>query len=56
LKIQVISFAIFIIDPVAVTYSWLQLQKRSIKKEVKQEIIAGIDKKRIGFFQFSNKD
>jgi hypothetical protein len=44
------------LTPVAVTYSWLQLQKRSIKKEVKQEIIAGIDKKELVFFQFSNKE
>jgi len=44
------------VTPVAVTYSWVQLQKRSIKKEVKQEIIAGIKKKDLVFFQFSNKD
>jgi len=58
LKIQVISFFLLfsLLTPVAVTYSWLQLKKRSIKKEVKQEIIAGIKKKELFFFQFSNQD
>ena len=58
LKIHVISFFLLfsLLTPVAATYSWLQLQKRSIKKEVKQEIIAGIKKKELVFFQFSNND
>jgi hypothetical protein len=39
---------IFIIDPVAVTYSWLQLQKDLLKKKLNVEIIKEL-KTGIGF-------
>ena len=58
MKIRLISFLLLfsLVAPFAVTQSWLQLQKRSIKKEVKKEMIAGINKSELVFFHFSNKE
>ena len=44
------------IVPAVVTYTWLQKHKRSVKREVKWKMIAGIDKNELVFFTFSNKD
>ena len=58
MKKQIISFFLLfaLVAPVAVTYSWLQVQKCAIKKEVKWDLIAGIEKKELVFFQFSNEE
>jgi len=58
LQKQVISFFLLfiLIVPAFVTYTWLQQHKRAIKREVKWEMIAGIDKSELVFFIFSNKD
>jgi hypothetical protein len=39
--------------PAVVTYTWLEHRKRSVKKEVKWKLIAGIDKKELVYFEFS---
>jgi hypothetical protein len=58
LKKQIISlFLLFIlVVPVVVTYTWLQQHKRTVKREVKWKMIAGIDKKELVFFKFSNEE
>ncbi len=55
MKKQIISivFLFILIVPAIATYSWLQQKKRAVKKEVKQEMIAGIDKSELVFFKFS---
>jgi 4-amino-4-deoxy-L-arabinose transferase-like glycosyltransferase len=57
-KNQLISFFLLfsLVTPVAVTYSWLQIQKHVIKKELKSDMIAGIEKKELVFFHFANKE
>jgi hypothetical protein len=58
LKKQVVSlFLLFLlISPAAVTYTWFQQRKQAVKKEVKWKMIAGIDKKELVFFKFSEKE
>lgn len=58
MKKQILSFILLfiLIVPVVVTYTWLQQHKRAVKREVKWNMIAGIDKKELVFFTFSNKD
>lgn len=58
MKKQVISFLLLFIltVPAVVTYSWLQMRKRAIRKEVKREIIAGINRSQLVFFEFSKKE
>ncbi len=42
-----ISLLICFIIPFAGTYSWLHYQKRSVRKKIKHEIIAGIEKEEL---------
>ncbi len=58
LKKQIIGlFLLFVlIVPAVATYSWLQHHKRIVKREVKWKMIAGVDKKELVFFKFSNQD
>ena len=42
--------------PVAGLFVWLQFEKRIIKREVKQMIIAGLEKKDLVFFSFSIRE
>jgi hypothetical protein len=45
-----------LIVPVVATYSWLQWHKCAVKKEVKSNMIVGINKKELVFFKFSNEE
>lgn len=45
-----------LIAPAVVTFSWLQQKKRAVKREVKWNMIAGIDKSELVFFKFSKVD
>lgn len=56
MKKQLISFILLfsLIVPVLATFSWLQLHKAAVKKEVKWNLIAGIKKNELVFFKFSN--
>ena len=58
MKKQITSlFLLFIlIVPAVATYTWLQLHKCAVKREVKCKMIAGIDKKELVFFKFSKKE
>lgn len=58
MKKQIIGlFLLFIlIVPAVVTYTWIQHHKYSIKREVKEKLIAGIDIQELVFFQFSNEE
>ena len=55
MKKQFISFLLLfiLIVPAVSTYFWLQQRKRIVKKEIKQEMIAGMDKSVLVFFKFS---
>ena len=44
------------IAPLAVTYTILQLQKKQIKKEVKWEIIAGLNKEELVLLKFTQEE
>jgi len=44
------------IAPLAVTYTILQLQKKQIKKEVKWEIIAGLNKEELVLLKFTHEE
>lgn len=58
MKKQLISFILLfiLIVPAVATYTWLRQHKRAVKREVKWNMIAGVDKKELVFFTFSNKD
>lgn len=58
MKKQYISiFLLFLlVTPAVVTYSWLQHRKRAVKKEVKRNMIAGIDKRELVLLKFANNE
>ena len=58
MKKQIISIILLflLIAPAVVTYTWIQQRKCAVKKEVKWEMIAGIDKKELVLLKFSNKE
>ncbi len=45
-----------LIVPAVVTYTWLHHHRRAVKREVKWKMIAGVDKKELVFFKFSNQE
>ncbi len=45
-----------LVDPVVATFTWLHYQKTIVKKEVKRQIIAGIDKDDLVLLKFSKKE
>lgn len=58
LKKQFVSlfFLLILLVPAVATYTWLQLHKSAIKKEVKWKMIAGIEKKELVYFEFSTHE
>ncbi|MEZ4787968.1 MAG: hypothetical protein R2790_08845 [Flavobacterium haoranii] len=58
MKTRAISLLLFIVLllPAVVTFSWLQHRKYVVKKEVKQTIIAGIDKKELQILKFHHQE
>lgn len=58
MKKQVVSLLLLfiLIVPIGTTYLWLHQRKRAVKKEVKWKLIAGLDKKELVFFAFSQKE
>ncbi|HLP64040.1 hypothetical protein [Flavobacterium sp.] len=58
MKKQVVSFFLLfvLIVPIGATYLWLHQRKRAVKKEIKWKMIAGLDKKELVYFAFSQKD
>jgi hypothetical protein len=58
LKTKIFSILLIIsfIVPTAITYSWLQYKKISIRNEVERKIEKGIDKKNIKILAFSKQE
>ncbi len=54
--IIVIVFSFLVIDPVLVTFTWLQHKKTTVKKEVKRQIEEGIDEDEIVLLTFSKEE
>lgn len=52
-KVAGISLLICLLSPIATTYLFFQFQKQQVKKEVKWQMIAGIDKDELVLLKFS---
>ena len=55
-KIISIILLFLLIAPAVVTYTWIQQRKLAVKKEVKWNMIAGIDKSELVLLKFSNEE
>lgn len=55
-RIASISLLICLLSPVAATYVFFQFQKYQIKKEAKQQMIAGIDKEELILLKFNKTE
>jgi len=55
-QISSIFLLLLLIAPAVVTYTWLQQRKRTVKKEVKWKMIAGIDKSELVLLKFSKAE
>lgn len=55
-QISSVVLLFILIVPAIATYSWLHQKKYAVKKEVKQALIAGIDKSELVFFKFSKSE
>ncbi len=55
-KIAGISLLVCLVVPIVVTFTFLHYQKKKIRKEVKLQIIAGIDKEKLVLLKFTKEE
>jgi len=55
-KLIGILLLLCLIVPVAGTFTWLHLHKKAVRKEVKKELIAGIDKNELVILTFTKNE
>lgn len=51
-----IALCLCLLVPFLGTYSWLHVEKRQVKKEIKRQIIAGIDKDALVLLKFTARE